>query len=288
MKTVADLWRLYQPVSERDNDSWRTEAGRAAHLVRHLGARPAADLSLLDVDAYRAARMRERTHRGTPPAPATLDREVELLKRIINYAVACRLLGRNPIADVKLLGRANTRKSVVDDRGFDALYGAAAEHLRPVIVTAYDTGCRLNELLGLRWDQVDLDAEHPVAHLHAGETKNDDARDIYLTPRAEAVLRDLRAKATQACPFVFVNPRTGGRYRDVRKSFASAASAAGRPELWFHDLRRSFVTRARRRGIPESVVMRMSGHKTNAVFKRYNIVEDKDVQEAARLLGRTP
>jgi integrase len=41
---------------------------------------------------------------------------------------------------------------------------------------------------------------------------------------------------------------------------------AGLDGLWFHDLRRSFITRARKLGISESVVMRMSGHKTRAVF----------------------
>jgi len=45
-----------------------------------------------------------------------------------------------------------------------------------------------------------------------------------------------------------------------------------------HDLRRSFVTQARRSGLPESVVARFSGHRTQAVFKRYNIVEEQDLK----------
>jgi hypothetical protein len=51
-----------------------------------------------------------------------------------------------------------------------------------------------------------------------------------------------------------------------------------------HYLLRSFVTNSRRRGIPESVVMRMSGHRTRNVFDRYNIVEDEDVRNAVRVI----
>ena len=59
-----------------------------------------------------------------------------------------------------------------------------------------------------------------------------------------------------------------------------ARKAAGLDGIWFHDLRRSFVTRARKLGVPESVVMRMSGHRTRAVFDRYNIVSEDDLRDA--------
>lgn len=62
--------------------------------------------------------------------------------------------------------------------------------------------------------------------------------------------------------------------------FERACEAAGAEGVWFHDLRRSFVTNARRRGVAESVVMRMSGHRTRSVFDRYNVVDDTDVKTA--------
>ena len=81
---------------------------------------------------------------------------------------------------------------------------------------------------------------------------------------------------------MFTNPETGKAWNDVRKMFRRAGQAAGLSGLWFHDLRRSFVTNARRHGVPESVVMRMSGHRTRSVFERYNIIEEADLRETVK------
>ena len=67
---------------------------------------------------------------------------------------------------------------------------------------------------------------------------------------------------------------------------ATAREAAGLTGVWVHDLRRSFVTLASRSGLPESVVARFSGHRTEAVFKRYNIVEEQDLKSAVQVLNR--
>ena len=82
--------------------------------------------------------------------------------------------------------------------------------------------------------------------------------------------------------WVFTNPETEEAWKDVRKVFRRACKAVKLTGVWFHDLRRSLVTNARRRGVPESVVMRMSGHRTRAVFDRYNIVEEDDLRDAVK------
>ena len=85
---------------------------------------------------------------------------------------------------------------------------------------------------------------------------------------------------------VFPNPSTGAPWQDIRKAFRRAVVASELEGLWFRDLRRSFVTRARKLGISESVVMRMSGHRTRALFDRYNIVDERDLREAVRVLEK--
>jgi len=122
----------------------------------------------------------------------------------------------------------------------------------------------------------------PWLSLAPQDTKSEAPRLVMLTARLSAALKAL-PRGVGAAP-VFPNPKTGRPWEDLRRSFRAAVRKSKLHRLWFHDLRRSFVTRARKAGIPESVVMRMSGHKTRAVFDRYNVVDESDLRIAARTL----
>lgn len=266
----------YMPISKRDKRSWRDDVSRAAHLTRHLGDRVAEGLTQRDVDEYRTLRFAETTQRGGAPSPATLDRELALLKHAITYAVQCGELDRNPVAGVALLNVPNTRDVTLDDATFDRILAAAAPALRPAFRLAYDTGMRKDEVRLLTWKQVDLAAG--VIRLSHDDTKTGTARQVCLTEAATVALKEVPRHLTS--PHVFVSPRTGRPWSDLLGHFQRACEVAGVTGVWFHDLRRSFVTNARRRGVQESVVMKMSGHKTREVFARYNIVDDADVRAA--------
>jgi integrase len=287
--TVRQAWELYEPVTKRDNDSSDSDEDRAAHLLRHLGDRRVVAMTVEDVDAYRALRLEEKTRRKTRPSAAQLDREVELLKRVCNYAVAAGKLKASPLAKVKLLKKPNVRKVVIDEEQFQQLVEAADPPLKPILVVAFDTGMRKREVLDLRWSQVDL--KTGCIRLEATDTKTEEARVIPMTARVREALKQTPRRLGVDWVFVSDVQKEGQKAKpwcDIGWMFYRAATKAKLPELWFHDLRRSFVTRARRSGISETVVMRLSGHRTHSVFERYNIVEEGDLHEAVgRLDART-
>jgi integrase len=274
--TVKEAWKAYETITKRDNDSWRSDVSRAKPLVQHIGHRQAAQLNLGDIDQYRNLRLAETTRRGRPPSPQTLDHEVALVKRILNYAVACGKLTTNSVSKVPLLRKSNVRSVVMTEEKFGELLAAADPELQPILLLAYETGMRKGEVLNVRRAQVDL--KEGTISLSSGDTKTEEARKVYLTGRTLAALKALPTHLRSE--YLFVNPKTGKRWSEIRRMFGRACKKVGLSGVWFHDTRRSFCTNARRRGIPESVVMRMSGHKTRTVFARYNIVEDDDVKRA--------
>jgi integrase len=169
----------------------------------------------------------------------------------------------------------------VSEADFRKLLDAADDWLKPILIIAYDTGMRKAEILNLTWDRVDLEGRRIV--LRADDTKGNQARFIYLTERAYAALGELAPGQTRKVFGLEPNrKRRRRRGHGFRNAFDRSKEAAGLPHIWFHDLRRSFVTNARKRGVPESVVMKMSGHRTRSVFARYNIIDDADLRDAVK------
>lgn len=78
--------------------------------------------------------------------------------------------------------------------------------------------------------------------------------------------------------------RDGERVRDLRGSWRVACERAGLPDLKFHDLRRTAVRNMRRAEVPQIIRMKISGHKTDSMERRYNIVDADDLKIAKRLM----
>jgi integrase len=182
-----------------------------------------------------------------------------------------------------------------------AQYEAVRRHLpadlQAAVTLAYTFGWRMrSEVLALERRHLDLEAG--TLRLDAGMTKNDDGRVVYLTPELKTLLSaqlervEALGKATgRIVPALFPHLRgrfRGQRKREFRKVLETACRKAGVAGMLRHDFRRTAVRNMVNAGVPERVAMKVTGHKTRAVFDRYHIVSPGDLQDVARKLAEVP
>jgi len=184
----------------------------------------------------------------------------------------------------------NARKGFFEPDQFAAVLTQLPDYLKALARVAYVTGWRpRSELLTRQWRDVDF--KSGWLRLEPGETKNREGRMFPLdTFDLRAVLEAQRTrvsaieKGTGAIiPHVFTydDGRRIGTYDKAWQAACRRASVAGR---LMYDFRRTAVRNLERAGIPRSVAMKLTGHKTESVYRRYAIVSESDLRDAGARL----
>lgn len=265
----------------------------AAYVAKRLGdtivVRKAVTVPLEDGTTQTTPEERK------PVSPATINRELQVLKRMFSLAIRSGRIATKPY--IKMLKEAAPRSGFFEPEQYDSVMTHLPAALQPVIAFAYVTGWRIDsEVLPLEWRQVDFNAGE--VRLDAGTTKNGEGRVFPFTADLRAVLKAQHAeherlkKAGHICRFVFFREVADGRGGEkkpqpivsLNKAWKAACRAAGCPGRIPHDLRRTAVRNLVRAGISKSVAMELTGHKTASVFDRYNITSGNDLKSAAQLL----
>jgi integrase len=280
--TVKDLLALVtRDYESTGNRSSRTIKFRVAALESELGHLRAVNVSAGAVEAYKAKRL------AGERAKATINRELACLRRAYRLASLSRpsLINANRVPTIRLYREDNVRQGLVSHEHYLALVAQLPDPINDAVTLGYLSGWRRAEVLRLTWPEVDrtrglitLAAEQP--------------RELPLSPTLSALIeKRWQARLVngpagpRVCDRVF--HREGEPVRDFRGAWRKAAEAIGRPGLLFHDLRRSAVTNMIRAGVPEPTAMQISGHRTSSVFRRYRIVETKDLLAAMTQTERT-
>lgn len=278
--TVGELLADYLAYARDHLRQGDRLATRTRSLLRFFGEdRKAISLCKSDVEAFIKWRKDQPKERGTGTVqPATVNRELALLKTAYQRAIQDEVLEKNPVALVKMLREDNVRDRVLSPAEYEALLAACPDYLRLMVRTAYETGMRRGEIENLRWDQVDLGAG--FISLKGEDTKTGEGRRVPMPSELVEEFKVLKRAQTEqdtaieALPYVFRRPgRRGGFYVRVgstKRSFNHAKSKAGIEDFRFHDLRHCFVTRMLDAGVPGRVVNAITGHKTDSMMRRYD------------------
>jgi integrase len=263
----AQVWqdRVMAGIKPRTRERWLG--------ILHLHLRPAFPGSLRSItagaiDSY-IGRRRERE-----AAPATINREITVIKHIMKRAVLWEYLSVNAAAGVKTLKEPSGRTRFLTLEEIDHLLNACElaqlrHYLRPFVVVALNSGMRRNEILGLTRRSIDW--TNRLVTLEG--TKNGTTRHVHLNDAAFEALRALPARLDNDRLFPF-NPN------QVSMALRRAIKAAGIEDCRLHDLRHTFASYQAMAGTQGRGLQAMLGHRDARMTMRYSHLSDAYLKTA--------
>jgi integrase len=272
-------WFLELPVVQK-NKTIRDIERACRDLEKVFGPMLVKDIKPAMVEKYQDQRLKEPTQYRKSRSTANVNRTIAVLKRMFNLAVREELADKNPCWKIKMLQENNARDRVLSVEELDLLFSHLPRHAALVVHFAYLTGMRAGEIFNLTWDRVSL--KDKVIRLQAEDTKTSEPRLIILDGKLLDII--LEAHKLRSLGHNHVFTYKGRTLKSIRKAFLNACKRGGITNFRFHDLRHVFNTNMRKAGVPQAVIMKMTGHKTAAMFHRYNTVDIDDGREAYRKL----
>jgi len=230
------------------------------------------------VEEYKTNRLQEDV------TPATVNRELSLLRHFFNKAIEWGYLTKNPMQEVKLLKEPPGRTRYLRTEEIESLIGVidsfpndTKSYLKPIVLIALNTGLRKREILQLKWKSIYFEKRKMTVSI----TKTNETR---IVPMNETVYRELKKMPRdQESEFIFCN-RKGEPFGNVRKSFDRALKLAKIDDFRFHDLRHTFASHLVMSGCDIRTVQQLMGHKDIKMTMRYSHLSRSHLQDAVNRL----
>jgi len=256
--------------SKPNKKSWKRDVLSVSHLVDFFKGKYLYEISSLDVEKYKTKRLNEVT-------PATINRELACLKTLFNKAIQWGKISHNPVKGVKLYKENNQRVRYLEDEEIKMLLDHCPDDLRPIVVMALNTGMRLSEILGLKWEDVDFTQKI----IYITNSKSGEKREVPMNDLVCDMLRKMRQKSNDDFVFTYKSNRADV----VSKCFRKVCKSAGIKNFRFHDLRHTFASHLVMNGVNLKAVQELLGHKTFNMTLRYAHLSPDHKRKAVNDLG---
>lgn len=288
----------YQNYGQAAIADWKGMLPRISRVFNHILDKPMNEITELDMAQW-------RKKREGVVSLSTQRRELANLKAVLNHAVrekaipghqlsAYRVRGTllekdskakvrylTPVEETRLRVALDAREAELRearhranlwraDRGY-ALYPEIgpleyADHIKPIVLLALNTGLRRGDLFGLKWVHVHLDRRQIVkviektSHARRKAGKKPEHAILPLSSEAVAILTQCERQRHSTSPYVFTSPRSGGRLDNIKKAFEAILEKAKITDFRFHDVRHTFASRLVMAGVDINTVRELMTH----------------------------
>jgi integrase len=264
---------VYLPWAKDHKRSYQSDSWRAEVLIKAFGKQPLAEFGVFAIEKFKKERREGKTIRKDKRAPASVNREIELLSKILSLALDHGLIDENPCRRVRKLRLDNRRSRYLsndEEKKLLAVCHGQRAHLRLLIILALNTGMRRGELLKL--EASDLDLARGVVWVR--NTKSGRDRAVPINSQARPVFGELLAAAARAKRARLFT------MAEIKKAWHSACDEAKIEDLRFHDLRHTFATRLADAGEDAFTIAALLGHSSIVMASRYTHATDQGKREA--------
>lgn len=273
--TFRELSERYLEFIKGRLKSARNIAYTVKFLVLTFNEKPLDSFKLADVEKLQ----NDAISRGL--SVRTANSFVNITLTMLNKACEWELIDEQVIKAVKKckkLKGENKRLRYLNMEESKRLISFCDSHIKPIVITALNTGMRRGEILGLTWDRIDF--ENGVILLD--KTKNGERREIpinnTLRKTLSGIVRNIKTD------YVFYNPLTLKKYGDLKKSWHTALRKAHILDFHFHDLRHTFASWLVMKGVDLFTVQKLLGHKSITMTLRYAHLAKGHLKEAVNVL----
>lgn len=209
-----------------------------------------------DIDKYRTNRMEK-------VGICSVNRELALLKHLYTKAIEWGRVRENPAKKIRVrLNEETKRIRFLMPNEVQKLLSNCSDNLKPIVIVGVHTGMRREEILSLKWSQVNFD----TGIIHLPKTKNHDPRNIKMNRTVWGSLRGI--KQNENGPYVF-HKEDGSRYSKLPGPFEKVVRRAKIEDFRFHDLRHTFASNLVMAGVSLLTVKELLGHKKLDMTLRY-------------------
>ncbi len=252
-------------------------------LSDYFGNKKIRTIKASDLENYKRQRLNTANDQGKFLKVATVNRELELLRAMLNFAIQNEWLIKNPFVLAKgIISKAAEveRDRVLSFEEEERLLSVCVDrrsHLRPLIICALDTGMRRGEMFKMRWQDVNFITGE--IYIPQTNTKTENSRTVGMTPRLVKEFQKLWAESPKEKDGLVL-----GITNTVKTSWKTACKLAGIKDFRLHDCRHTATTRMIASGSPHTEVMKITGHTQLKTFLRYlNITTETANRVANRL-----